>query len=134
MKTSSNAQKTARGAEYGWFSAKSKADGVKTHIYLDESDNRVEVSCVSRTTNHGSGWDDIISVGKVYKYVESINNDRIDHEIWGICTKRQSRSKKQTNIAKNHKRTTNRRNPARSNRHIYTNKDMRASKNYPGDN
>ena len=81
MKTSSNAQKTARGAFDGWFSANSKALGHSTHIYLDESDNRVEVSCVSPTTNHGSGWDDIVNVGKVYKYVESIKNDRIDEYV-----------------------------------------------------
>lgn len=127
IKTLPNAQKTARGAFDGWFSANSKALGVKTYIYLDDSDNRVEVSCVSRTTNHGSGWDDIVNVGKVYKYVESINNDKIDSlKIDEICTKRQSRTKKQKILQKNHKRTTNRHNPARSNRHIYTNKDMRA--------
>ena len=72
--TSPNAQKTTHGAEYGWFSATSKARGNPTHIYLDESGTRVEVTCVTRTTNHGSGWDDIVNVGKVYKYVESINN------------------------------------------------------------
>tara|TARA_B110001450_G_scaffold246465_1_gene260545 strand:+ start:59 stop:409 length:351 start_codon:yes stop_codon:yes gene_type:complete len=113
----------------------------------------IEVSCVTRT-NQGSGWDDIVSVGKVYKYVESINNeihgkrlsrrkiqkniaknhkyvesipihgndDTISTETVHITLQRLSRSKKQ----KKHKRTTNRRNPARSNRHIYTNKDMRA--------
>ena len=60
MKTSPNAQKKARGVDYGWFSANSKASGNKTHIYLDESDNRVEVSCISHTTNYGSGWDDTV--------------------------------------------------------------------------
>ena len=70
METSPNAQKTTHGDEYGWFSATSKARGNPTHIYLDESGARVEVTCVTRTTNHGSGWDDIVYVGKVYKYVE----------------------------------------------------------------
>ena len=60
----------------------------------------IEVSCVTRT-NQGSGWDDIVSVGKVYKYVESINNDKIDSlEIDEICTKRQSRTKKQKILQK----------------------------------
>ena len=73
---SPNAQKTTRGAEYGWFSPTSKAAGNPIHIYLDESGARVEVTCVTQTTNHGSGWNDLVNVGKVYKYVESINKDK----------------------------------------------------------
>lgn len=75
MKTSPNAQKTAHGDKYGWFSSKSKAVGNTTHIYLDKSGVQVEVTCVSRTSNHGSGWDDIVSVGQVCQWVKSIKNN-----------------------------------------------------------
>lgn len=64
------AQKMTQG-EYGWFSQQSKAEGNPIHIYLDKSGARVEVTCVTQTTNHGSGWNDLVNVGKVYKYVES---------------------------------------------------------------
>jgi len=74
MKTSPNAQKTDRSVRYGWFSSKSKALGNTTHIYLDKSGAQVEVTCVSRTINYGSGWDDIVNVGQVCQWVESIKN------------------------------------------------------------
>lgn len=79
MKTSPNAQKTAHSVGYGWFSKKSKALCNMTYIYLDESSAQVEVSCVSRSaTNHGSGWDDIVNVGKVCQWVKSKPNTHAD--------------------------------------------------------
>ena len=72
MSKMANTQKTVH---YGWFSPTSKARGNRTHIYLDGSGNRVEVTLATRTTNHGSGWDDLVNVGKVYEYVESTNTD-----------------------------------------------------------
>ena len=82
MKTSPNAQKSAHGVRYGWFSSKSKAVGNTTHIYLDKSGGQVEVTCVSRTiNNHGSGWDDIVNVGQVCQWVKSIKNHSITVEL-----------------------------------------------------
>jgi hypothetical protein len=65
---------TSQALGYGWFSSKSKALGNKTHIYLDKAGAQVEVTCVSRTSNHGSGWDDIVNVGQVCQWVKSIKN------------------------------------------------------------
>jgi hypothetical protein len=74
-KPSPTASKTSR-RHYGWFSPESKARGNNTHIYLNESGDRVEVTCVTRTADHGTGWDDIITMVNVYKYVETINNQK----------------------------------------------------------
>ena len=71
MKTSSNASETPNDGYYGWFSAKSQSVQKKTHIYSDKSGNQVAVTCVSHTVDHGCGWDDIVSVGKVYKYLKT---------------------------------------------------------------
>ena len=70
METSSNASEMSNDGYYGWFSAKS-ASTQKKHIYSDKSGKQVVVTCVSRTVDHGCGWDDIVSVGKVYKYLKS---------------------------------------------------------------
>jgi hypothetical protein len=59
---------------YGWFSRSYKTNGHDTHLYLDGTGARVEVSCVTRGTKHETGWDDIVYVGQVFKYVESIKN------------------------------------------------------------
>ena len=72
----SNALSSSRRYDYGWFSSESKARGNNTHIYLNESGDRVEVTCVTRIAEHGTGWDDIINTGRVYKYVESITNTK----------------------------------------------------------
>jgi len=72
----SNALSSSRRYNYGWFSSESKARGNNTHIYLNESGDRVEVTCVTRIAEHGTGWDDIINTGRVYKYVESIMNTK----------------------------------------------------------
>lgn len=61
---------------YGWFSRSYKTNGHDTHLYLDGTGARVEVSCVTRGTKHETGWDDIVYVGQVFKYVESIKNIR----------------------------------------------------------
>ena len=65
---------TSQALRYGWFSSKSKALGNTTHIYLDKSGAQVEVTCVSRTSNYVSGWDDIVNVGQVCQLVKSIKN------------------------------------------------------------
>lgn len=71
METSSNASEMSNDGYYGWFSAKSALTQKKKHIYSDKSGKQVVVTCVSRTVDHGCGWDDIVSVDKVYKYLKS---------------------------------------------------------------
>lgn len=73
-KTTEKTTELSLRVEYGWFSPKSKARGNKTHIYLTGTGDEVEVSFVTQSANYVPGWDDTVHVGKVFRYVKSIEN------------------------------------------------------------
>jgi hypothetical protein len=56
------------GIEYGWFSAEQAALG-GTVIYLGVNGKEYELSCVSASIAHGSGWRDLKFVAEVVRFL-----------------------------------------------------------------
>ena len=56
--------------KYGWFSQKAKDTGFHTVVYATPAGGEVEILTVTESdTEHGCGWDDIVCVGELGRWL-----------------------------------------------------------------
>ena len=62
---------------HGWYSVKQQKVGGSCH-YRRANGEIVEITTVSRSKDHGTGWDDMAYVGEVEEFVDKVSDGLLD--------------------------------------------------------